>query len=77
MLYQLSYLGVSLEAKGPSSGRFIVGSDGPVHCFAFGFAWRGHAIVDTEACPARPGGEAGRFSRKKSGRPRKILNDKA
>ena len=31
MLYQLSYLGISQQPKGLSSGRFIVGSDRPVH----------------------------------------------
>jgi hypothetical protein len=46
MLYQLSYLGVLQErGQSPSSGRFIVGSERPVHpASPRGFAGRGPAV---------------------------------
>jgi hypothetical protein len=50
MLYQLSYLGTSRRGQGAP-----VYSKAGLPCpprFAFGYAWRSHAISDGEACPA-------------------------
>ena len=52
MLYQLSYLGISLAHGGLGAGVYSQAGQRCLPRFAFGFAWRSHAEAKGEACPA-------------------------
>ena len=51
MLYQLSYLGTSSHGGLGAAVYSQAGEPCPPR-FAFGYAWRSHAIAKDEACPA-------------------------
>ena len=52
MLYQLSYLGISLAQGGWERGFIVRPGSAVYHASPYGFAWRSHAEVKGEACPA-------------------------
>ena len=51
MLYQLSYLGTS-SREGLGAAVYSQAGERCPPRFACGYAWRSHAIVVGEACPA-------------------------